>query len=300
MRKFSIILFVFLFVYSCEIVVDLDVTPHESLLVVNSVINSSKDSLFAYVSYSQGSFDTGSVAYLNDAVVNIYEDNVFLGAMSYLSIPQNSNEFDLPTDTIYKYYLPYSPMAESLYSLQVSHPNYQDVEAHTLLPKTVPFSIDTLLVLGEMDYQSDIRLQLSFEDLEEENFYRLRVFTAKNQYNYYSQFETSDVSIVSNIGPGENSTFFGSDALFDDELFNGEKKTITLDFLVYGDSSSDHLLELSSISKDYFLYLRSLNLYFNNNNFSIIPGEPVQVYSNIENGLGIMGSISYNSVDINY
>ncbi len=303
MRKLSIILLAFLFISSCEIVVDLDIPPHESLLVVNSVINSSKDSLFAYVSYSQGSFDIGSVAYLNDAVVNIYEDNVFLGAMSYQSIPQNFNEFDMSIDTLYKYFLAYSPRAESMYSLQVSHPNYPDIEAQTYLPKAVPFSIDTVLVLEEnMEYGSNIRLQLSFEDLEEENFYRLRVFARKNNYYYYSEIETSDASMFSNEGPVQSggSTFYGRDALFDDQLFNGEQKTITLDSFVYSDFSSDYSLELSSISKEYFLYLRSIDLYNNNNNFSIISGEPIQVYSNIENGLGIMGSISYNSEDINY
>ncbi len=49
-----------------------------------------------------------------------------------------------------------------------------------------------------------------------------------------------------------------------------------------------------SVTEDYYLYLKSYSsqIYFEDNPFS----EPVQIYTNIENGAGLMGAYNYDGV----
>ena len=74
--------------------------------------------------------------------------------------------------------------------------------------------------------------------------------------------------------------------LFTDELFNGKKAEISF----YGENHTGggiYKINLKNITRDYYLYLKSHTLQFENidNPFA----EPVQVYHNVNNGFGILG-----------
>ncbi len=58
------------------------------------------------------------------------------------------------------------------------------------------------------------------------------------------------------------------------------------------------MVELQAISPELYRYLKSVELYrvMENDAFS----EPVQIYSNVKNGWGIFGSLSYQRIFINY
>ena len=50
------------------------------------------------------------------------------------------------------------------------------------------------------------------------------------------------------------------------------------------------VVELQSLSQDYYLYLRTRNLSEQAADFGNIFGEPIQIFNNIRNGIGILGS----------
>ncbi|MFT3753752.1 MAG: DUF4249 domain-containing protein [Paludibacter sp.] len=101
---------------------------------------------------------------------------------------------------------------------------------------------------------------------------------------------------------------------FSDELFNGKEYNLSFIFnsntTVYKPEYQDSyheinietpvkqelLIELQSISKSYFLYLRSRSA-----NMSAVEffSEPVQIYSNVSGGIGILGSYSSSFYKIN-
>ena len=49
---------------------------------------------------------------------------------------------------------------------------------------------------------------------------------------------------------------------------------------------------LNTISRDYYLFQKTYLAYINNNDFSDIFGEPVQIYSNVVGGIGLVGGVA--------
>ena len=101
--------------------------------------------------------------------------------------------------------------------------------------------------------------------------------------------------MISSAGvQSDGATFYGDEALFDDEMFNGTEKEILIDFFDY--KSFEYTLELTSVSESYYTYIRSLRAHYDNQDQFIFAGEPVQVFTNIENGLGVLGSMSVDTM----
>lgn len=307
------ITFLFLFILlfsSCDVVIDLDIPEHDPVLVLNSVLRTD-DTLKAYVSHSKGAFDSNPISYVNNASVKVFEDGVLLGEMDKLSIPSFNNSGFV--DTVYRYYLNQMPTAGKFYSYEVEHNDYENVRAETHMPTAVDLIIEEVSPLGEDDYEKQFRLRCSFEDAGTENYYRLRIHAESDDAdfytNYFVDFESSDASIIASAGvQSDGMSYWGSDALFDDELFNGSTKEIILEFwdwnYYYIEEEGydvNYVLEVSSISKEYFNYIKSLRAYeYNADEFSLFAGEPVHVYTNIENGLGILGATATDTVLIEF
>ena len=162
-----------------------------------------------------------------------------------------------------------------------------------------------MTLLSEQDYEKHYRVRFSFNDAPEDNFYRLRLRNP-NTYSGFDYFESNDASMISSAGvQSDGATFYGDEALFDDEMFNGTEKDISIDFfdyksLYYEDEDEEYevqfILELTSVSESYYTYIRSLRAHYDNQDQFIFAGEPVQVFTNIENGLGVLGSMSVDTM----
>jgi hypothetical protein len=122
---------------------------------------------------------------------------------------------------------------------------------------------------------------------------------------FYSNrnIESDDPVFASNENADE--MLFGSSnsgyTLFTDDIFNG--KTYDLKFNLNDDityyfqeMNTNHLgfyvitVELQSLSQDVYYYMKSLSL--SNANSGGLFMEPVPIYNNIDNGLGIFGGCS--------
>ena len=129
-------------------------------------------------------------------------------------------------------------------------------------------------------------------------------FEIQNAYSGFDYFESNDASMISSAGvQSDGATFYGDEALFDDEMFNGTEKEISIDFFDYKSFWFEEegievqfILELTSVSESYYTYIRSLRAHYDNQDQFIFAGEPVQVFTNIENGLGVLGSMSVDNV----
>ena len=285
---------------SCDIVVDLDIPEHERVLVVNSILTT--DSMInASISHSVGAFDASSISYVNNATVEVYEDGVLLGEMDEQASLSYDSSGEL--DSTYVYNFNQNPVAGKIYSYEIVHPDYEAVRAETTVPAAVKLNVNDVTLLSEQDYEKHFRVRFSFNDAREDNFYRLRLRNP-NTYYGFAYFESNDASMISSAGvQSDGATFYGDEALFDDEMFNGTEKEISIDFF---DSKSlwfeeeeievQFILELTSVSESYYTYIRSLRAHFDNQDQFIFAGEPVQVFTNIENGLGVLGSMSLDTV----
>ena len=278
---------------SCDIVVDLDIPEHERVLVVNSILTT--DSMInASISHSVGAFDASSISYVNNATVEVYEDGVLLGEMNE-EVSFSYNYMD-ELDSTYVYNFNQNPVAGKIYSYEIAHPDYEAVRAETTVPAAVKLNVNDVTLLSEQDDEKHYRVRFSFNDAPEDNFYRLRFRYQNEYYDGFNDFESNDASMISSAGvQSDGATFYGDEALFDDEMFNGTEKEISIDFFVYN-KPLEYTLELTSVSESYYTYIRSLRAHYDNQDQFIFAGEPVQVFTNIENGLGVLGSMSVDTM----
>ena len=282
---------------SCDIVVDLDIPEHERVLVVNSILTT--DSMInASISHSVGAFDASSISYVHNATVEVYEDGVLLGEMNE-EVSLSYNYMD-ELDSTYVYNFNQNPVAGKIYSYEITHPDYEAVRAETAVPAAVKLNVNDVTLLSEQDDEKHYRVRFSFNDAAEDNFYRLRLgYHYHNEYYDYDtfyDFESNDASMISSAGvQSDGATFYGDEALFEDEMFNGTEKEISIDFFVYN-KPLEYTLELTSVSESYYTYIRSLRAHYDNQDQFIFAGEPVQVFTNIENGLGVLGSMSVDTM----
>jgi uncharacterized protein DUF4249 len=159
---------------------------------------------------------------------------------------------------------------------------------------------------------------IEFEDrADEKNYYmlsidnfRVEVFEYYDEFNrvHYdtisyndSYFESDDI-IIEHWMYMENSEFI----MFTDNLISG--KTYELNIRLEDYSSFDYgyniqssdtstvYFNLYSVSESYYQYFKSFSMHRNarDNPFA----EPVQVYSNIENGLGVFAGFSSDTDSI--
>jgi len=143
-----------------------------------------------------------------------------------------------------------------------------------------------------------LKLNILVTDQPGEQFYMLEIF---EEYYDIDPF-TGDTTIYEYL-PGfyrtspilENSGDYDSRAFFTDQLF--QNGTIKIDVaLYYYPGSSQLRARVTSLSKGLFLFYKSINLYAQatGNPFA----QPVQVYSNVDNGYGIFGGA--HAVDVRW
>ena len=301
--------FLYFFIFSmlfasCDIVVDLDIPEHERVLVVNSILTT--DSIInASISHSVGAFDASSISYVNNATVEVYEDGVLLGEMEEEASLSYDSMGELDSTYVYKFNQ--NPVAGKIYSYEIAHPDYDAVRAETTVPAVVKFNANDVTLLSEEDDEKHYRVRFSFNDAPDVNFYRFRLRYQNAYYDRFDYFESNDASMISSAGlQSDGATFYGDEAFFDDEMFNGNEKEISIDFFAYNkpfwfeepddDFETEYTLELTSVSESYYTYIRSLRAHYDNQDQFIFAGEPVQVFTNIENGLGVLGSMSFDTM----
>lgn len=272
MKKLLPYLFLVL-VMACESEVELDAPPYNSKIVVNGLL-SNENEIRVSVGFSVVALSQDEPGYLEDALVEIWEDGTSLGMGTY-------DVFD----KVYQW--AHTPKQGSKYRIQVRHPKYPRVDETLTMPNANAF--------GNIIYKDSIGLDTSGQALAsltitiidpgaESNFYRLN-------FSYYNEitvgflpftFETSDAVLLSPSTVKEDDGSY----LFSDELFNGGSREITIEFSRDIAQSSPRFLVIGeSLNEELYKYQVSLSLFDDAKDNPFL--EPVFVYSNIDAGLGI-------------
>jgi hypothetical protein len=306
------IIFGFFAISSCQKKLDIDLPETEKKIVVNGLL--STDSLIKVnVSKSIGILDNTKIEFLTNANVKLYKNDTFI---ENLVSSGNGN-----------FVSSFTPEINSNYKITVDYNNLKSVNTNTTLKNPVPIlSIDTLSEIQIYNYDgySDtttiyhFKLKLS-DNVNENNFYFLNfsglqpiyefiddqyVITGYEESNFY--FNSEDP-----VFNNENSYFTLNKMdgrCFNDELFNGKEYTIDFEFPynkymfgTFGEPAqlSTFYINLLTIPDALYYYINSYNLnqYTQYDPFA----QPVRIYSNVENGLGIVTgyTLSKDSVLIN-
>ncbi len=311
MKKYIIYSLLLVTLISCTKTLDFDDTGLANHVVVNSVI--STDSYFnSYITKSSSILEDRQNNPAADGSMELYEDGNLIR-----QFPMQTGGFS-DTDIF--------PKAGKTYRMVITS-NGKTLEAETKMPNQAEvISIDTSSVKNEFGLWTNYKVNM--KDPSGEDYYRLVVmleslsfYTSKDSLGnekrhymkgIYQQLFTSDDPVLKNLYNN-----FGQDVIdagpsndyeiFTDDYFQG--KEYFLQFQIYngysggygyGDPYSPglssgliyqrYIIHVQKLSKELFNYLKYLKLYdfYHDNPFS----EPVPVYSNVKNGIGIFAGFN--------
>lgn len=317
-KLFLMILAAVVLLPACEKEIVFDGEIDDPLLVVNAW--TSPDSLIkAHVSQSKfflSNLDGFKV--ITNADVDLYINGQF--------------HEQLTGDSLGMYTGTYKAVAGDTVRLVVQAPTLGQAESSTIiLPKADIISVDTIHTRQQTDVyaegldtfyvnkSTECEFRVRFRDPgDQQNYYRM-VVKRRVSYEYGEEIYISDNFMAFSLDGMDTQTggfidLIGGEENWDvqhlitDELFNGKEFILKFTHFfnnteysqqykdMYGinQSTSESLvINLQSITRDTYLYLLSKNSAENSLNgfFS----EPVQIFNNIENGIGIFGSYN-NSV----
>lgn len=282
---------------SCEKTLELDADTKTSKLVVNSLF-SDQDSWKVDVSRSLSVLDGGNLTTIDDATVSIFNGTTLVSNLIY-----DGEKYVILG-------LSASPIAGIEYKVEVSAPNYTAVSAKDFCPNRVPIlSVDTSSVIniyGDKEYTATINFQ---DQPNADNYYgiEIEVLNYSRNYNpstalYDTTFNGTDKTDLSSIDPVIDNVGSGSYSqtlTLKDNLFDGQQKAISVNYTIYELGPPNQFtvkkIKLISFTKSSYNYSKSIEAYrvTEGNPFA----EPVQVFSNVENGFGIFGGQSTSEFD---
>ena len=300
-----------------ETVIDLDIPPHEPLLVLNGLLDTDTN-VRVFVSHSVGAFSNDTLSYLEDASVFLYRKNgnqfdlvepLYIDSLNPIDISYQDDGWNSYFLSVFPYVSDYVPQKNSTYKIEVDHSDYPSISAETYIPDDIliyDIDVDTTLT-------DKVRLDFSFnDDPTQDNYYRLKIFASctkefddywgyEDEWDYKMQvdFASNDPSFPSTGIPFDGYSFEGNFVVFSDALFNGQQKNISLDVYEgeyeYQDCDTV-IIEFSNFSDDTYSYYNSLGDHADKGELGLFGGEVIPVYTNVENGLGVL--ISTNAQQI--
>ena len=261
---------------------------------------------------------------------SLYRSQIVIKDAAAEILVNNKDRYTLHynTESPYDYSCDYIPKEGDNIAISVKAPDYKDVYATAKVE--TPQKID--IVKTEILYkESEYDGSLTFNDPREEygvdtvmlitmkikddpsmhNFYRLRIrgvaereeeLTPGYMYGYYtiSDLFTSDdiIFMDSQLTKSYAGMKAGMTNVFDDHLFNGQEYTFTVESRKRFGKNARVIVDLQSISQDLYYFLKSYMLF--RISTDDVYTTPVGIYSNIENGWGIFGTLSSDQHVIYY
>jgi hypothetical protein len=268
--------FLLLGLASCERELFYTYRDYQPKLVVNGLINN-QDKIGLTVSTAVPFGSSNNPEYLSNAKVSFFIDGV--------------RQPDLPFDAVnnrYGYDFPAMPGRE--YRVVVSAPGYPSVEGTAKLPSAGSFGRSTFQDSVSTDSfgfpEGAITVRIN-DNGAEKNWYRIKIL-------YFNTTQALfDLLPVESEDPLVNQLASQSDGsyVFNDATFNGRNREIRFKTpFGYAQGTPRFMIEMENLSEDFYLYSTSLNRYENTG--AALFREPVFVYSNIRDGLGIFAGAS--------
>ncbi len=310
------------FFSSCTDEIEISDASITQSLVLNSIIN--PDSIVSIELSETKTIPGVSTSYypIKGATVILFENNVEKEILNY-----TKNTSDGDSAAIYESNSFY-PEADKTYRVEVSNTDFDDIDCETTIP--TPIAIESLDTICE-DNSSNMTFEVTFTDSANvNNYYRILIRKTRGylstEWNGDTHTYDSVIVVTSSLDgtylDSEDPVFVGTENaddylldtesddnefnIFSDELFDGQ--SYTLDFSYYARYLKPSYLEtdkgefykftilLQSISYEEYKYLRTYANFEWNEGGNL--SEPVQVYSNIDNGTGIFAGFSTDSASL--
>jgi hypothetical protein len=233
---------------------------------------------------------------VRDAVVKLYVNDTLTETLVF--------------DNMFGYHSGIPTLPGNKYSVTVSAPSYDNAFAVTVAPSVVNIVSVTRTPMARKNEDGEYQdaVTLTFDDpAGMGDFYVVSVNAPQDSFIYNHDFcvNSPDASVETNATDlADVNTCLDNKSIFiRDALFNGSRKQIKfyansayIQPVFNGIDSIYSTIELMHVTEDYFKYSKSARIAeeTNENPFA----EPVNVYSNITNGLGIFSILSIDGRQI--
>jgi len=276
---------ILLFLSGCEQFLEVELPGQEPKLVVNALLEPG-DTLKVFLTKSSGILEGREY---NDKFETVKNAKVSLtsgsGSPVQLNYLEKLSHFGLESF----YYLK-SPnlKANETYKLSAESPGFKSIESRLTLPQSVPIKELTFKNLGANGSSENydlVEFTLKFEDLPGKNFYEIKGDFIGESTTRANSFYVGELYPIPVNPVYKRNTWYGSGLLFNDLLLNGKDSEMIFRTTLPRDANLKVTVILSHVSESYFLYEETAGLQSQTRNdfFS----QPVLVYSNVLNGLGI-------------
>ncbi len=296
MKARFVLLLLITFSISCTKTIDIDLPDHESKLVINSLFTRGER---IAVNISRSTSIIGGIPPgVFGASINLYRDETLV-------------ETATSSDSLFL--AGFGPVENGVYTIEISSPGFETVTATDSMPSKTFLnyaeSTDDVWVdeIG-MKYRL---LKIGFTDSDSnKNYFELKLHVRFLYPNYPPPGE-SYITELANIGGikdpilEDSWQYYGliNGFVFDDSQFNnGECNLEIFTGIMNNDSDVYELIiELRSISENYYNYKKQFGIYLNHEDGDIFEGipDPVNLFSNIENGYGIFAGYLSDRVVLN-
>jgi hypothetical protein len=301
--------------FSCE--KELKTRPDDfpPMLVLNGIVY--QDSIFHLnVTRTGGLNETFMIddLFVTDAIVSLYDEDIFLEFMEYDSLGFYSStslavgghsysiiveKDDYPTA---KAYVDFSNEPE------IEIINFSLEKSDSIYTYDFPEPASEIL-LYEFIVNYDLRLS---DNAEEINFYSFSALTKTQDIMHYNngvddeeihlnELMYKNVSVHMrnwNVWQKYNQKYYGSDeysfSAIDDKMFNGQTETFNLYTFFRTSEVGDYSIIVKSYPESIVRYYESVELY--QDIYDSPYSEPVNIYSNVENGVGFVCGIPSSKI----
>ncbi len=295
-----LLLIIMICLNACTKDIDLPIPETTPKLVMNGLME--PDSIFILNLSSSVSAKSGNLpTYVNDATVQIYENGTLLKTLKY-----RKNLFLNPWSTpIEGNYLDssFTIIPGHNYEVKAIKSGFADVTATINMP--LPLICDTIAVKevvlsipggfggSQTNPGKSVQFKITDQDPSTKNYFLLRVrqFDSSFAGRINTGIGTNDLSLQDLNGlqgtTESADVLYLNDDLFSNGQFLGEIHFVVYDKSGWGSFAGDiYYLEVLAISKEYYLYLQSVDSYNNSNGNPF--AEPAQIVSNVNNGYGML------------
>lgn len=280
---------------SCESDVDFKGRESAPKMVVNSIVNAQDEKKIVKLSESVFVFGDQKPKLIEDAELSL-KINGIETPLTFVETEEHHQYYSFQADLI----------PGDKVEISGKSPEHKAIHGTDHVPEQVEITgLKTEWFTGKEDYRSYLRTRITIKDTpREKNYYRI-VIRKKEYYEVNGDYEPDwllcDVHVdqeplfshVPDTPWSENPNIY---SIFSDELIDGEEYTLN----VYIQEDKDNYwgenprtfiqAEIHALSENLYRYLRSVELAGETDNFT----EPVKIFSNIQNGYGILGMYTIN------
>lgn len=271
--------------WACEQFLEVELPGQEPRLVLNALLEPS-DTIRVYLTKSKGILEGKE----NDGFEFVNEGQVFMktegGAILPFGFIDKSRPFE---PNAYYYLVGYEFKGNEQYELLAESAGYKGISGQVQFPERVAIKELTYKNLGpDLSSESSDLLEftLKFDELPDVNFYELTGKLYGKSTTQANSFYSSDL-YPRPVNPAyDQNSYIQNGILFDDILLSGDDSEMVFRVSMPRNYDLDVTINLSHISESYYRYEQAVGLQQNNRGDFL--SQPVLVYNNIQNGMGIL------------